>query len=572
MFRLQKFIFGFVIFAFSFVNVSFSQTVPAGQTAGGVLQQREQIEKGQALEERIKTPRKKKDEVIKEEKEVEDTGEKVLIKKITIEGVTLLTEDELNKIKSEYEGKEMSITGMQSVADKITDIYRQKGYATSRAYIPPQSLKEGSLLIRVVEGRLGNLEIKGNKWFRTSLLEKKIKLDKGAVFDYDQLQKGMTYVNEHPDRTARAVLVPGKEPGTTDIVVNVEDNLPIHVGFEYDNYASKYLNEDRYSTVLEHNNLFGIDDKLNLRFQRSESYNLRVFSARYSVPINNTLEVGGYFFKTRTKLGGDFESLDSRGNARIGGIFLSKQLISETDLDIRANVAYDYKSIYNYLNGAEDSNDELRIAKVGIDIDKSDNWGRTILTAEVDQGIPRMFGGSTAKDSNASRIGAGGEFTKGYFNLFRLQPMPWSSYLLFKNTLQVTNHNLVASEQFQIGGPTSVRGYPAAEKYGDKGLYSAVEWSVKPTIIPQGWVVPFTKDVTWRDSLRLVAFYDWAEARIKNPQTGESKHNRLYGWGGGVRWNVRDSLSFRVEVGYPGGETPSDGKHAHPWVECIVKF
>ncbi|MDD5595645.1 MAG: POTRA domain-containing protein, partial [Candidatus Omnitrophica bacterium] len=62
------------------------------------------------------------------------------------------------------------------IADKITEIYRKKGRTTSRAYLPPQTIKDGILTIKVIEGKVGKIDIRGNRYFRTSLLEKKLNL------------------------------------------------------------------------------------------------------------------------------------------------------------------------------------------------------------------------------------------------------------------------------------------------------------------------------------------------------------------------------------------------------------
>jgi hemolysin activation/secretion protein len=151
--------------------------------------------------------------------------------------------------------------------------------------------------------------------------------------------------------------------------------------------------------------------------------------------------------------------------------------------------------------------------------------------------------------------------------------MPWETTLLWKNTFQYTNYNLVASEQFQIGGATSVRGYPPAEHAGDKGLYTALELSMPVYPVSKDAYVPFTTDVKLYDALRFVAFYDWGTTHINTIIAGEKKHQTLKGVGCGVRLNVKDNLSFRVELGWPlGGRTPSDGDHMHPWFELIWKI
>jgi hemolysin activation/secretion protein len=141
--------------------------------------------------------------------------ERIFIKKINVIGVTLLSQKEIEEIITPFENKELTLRQLQRIADLITDSYRQKGYITSRAYLPPQKIEEGILEIRVLEGITGDLEIKGNRYFKNSLFEKKITLKKGEPFNYNVLKRNLVEINEHPDRTARAVLVPGKEPGQT---------------------------------------------------------------------------------------------------------------------------------------------------------------------------------------------------------------------------------------------------------------------------------------------------------------------------------------------------------------------
>ncbi|MCX5708004.1 MAG: hypothetical protein NTY14_03365 [Candidatus Omnitrophica bacterium] len=557
-----------LVLGFVFVITCFAQTTP---TAGGITAQQRELEKEKKIEKKIGTEKTKAQETLTPEM-LSDTGPKVLVKSINVEGATLLTQQEITAITSPYQGMELSLRSMQKIADLITDEYRKKGYATSRAYLPPQSIKEGVLLIKVVEGKLGQLEIRGNQHFKTSLLEQKINLKPGGYFDYSALQKSLVYINEAPDRKARVTLVPGKAAGTTDVVIDVKDKLPIHAGFEYDNYASRYLDRNRYSLVLEDNNLFGFDDKLYIKALIGEAKHLLQYQGRYSFPINDGFDIGGYFLISKTRLGKEFTDLASKGKAEIYGLFSSYALINTQAWDLRLNGGFDYKNIDNYLIGTRTSRDDLRVLKIGADSDSADAWGRNIASVEVDQGIKEFLGGMDKKDLYGSRAGGGGQFTKFPAYYFRLQKMPWETTLLWKNMAQYSNNALVASEQFQAGGPISVRGYPAAEYVGDKGFYTSPELSLPIYCLKKDWKVPHNEE-TWYDTTRLVLFYDWATTRLNRVGSGEKKNHTIKGFGYGLRFNLRDNLSFRVEVGYPLGKpTPSDGHDPHMWCEFTSKF
>jgi len=512
----------FITAIFFLLSPVYSQ-VPSSQTGGGVEQQEREIEKEKRLREKIEKPRvvpEIDEEIVPSKERPLSEDEKVLIKEIIVEGASLVSAGEIEEVISIFKNTELTLKDMQKVADLITDLYRQKGYLTSRAYLPPQKIKDGRLLIRVVEAEIGSIQIKGNRYFKTKLLERKIGLTEGESFNYKDLQKSLTLINEHPDREAKVVLLPGEEPGTTNIAVEVKDNLPIHLGFEYDNYASRYIKKDRWSAILEHNNLLGFDDKLYLKYQLGESSLYQLMMARYIFPLTNTMEIGGYFSRNRTKLAEEFENLEVIGKTKLYGLFINKSLITEQDIDLRLNLGFDYKRIRNYLLGTESSRDDLRVFKGGFDLDMSDKWGRTIFTSELDVGVPDIFGGSPSKNPSSSRAGAGGKFYKGVFNVFRLQPMPFSSSLLWKNSGQYSNYNLAASEQFQIGGATSVRGYPPAEHAGDKGIYTSMEWSFPPYFTSKNLNVPFTKEKIY-DSTRFVLFYDWATTHVNNVLSGE---------------------------------------------------
>jgi len=569
-FKSRTFLFSVLISLFLPFTV-FAANPPASQTAGGIAQQEKMLEKGKKLEKEIKQKPKKEKGVVTKKGAVEEEGEKVLIKTIKVEGVSLIPEKNIKEITSRYEGKKLSLKGMQKIADLITDEYRKKGYVTSRAYIPPQTVQKGILIIRVIEGNVGMLEIRGNRYFKTSLLKKKIRLKTGKPFDYSELQKDLTVINEAPDRTARLTLVPGKEPGTTDIIMDVQDNFPFHLGFEYDNYGSRYIEKDRVSAIVEHNNLLGFDDKLYLKLQRSEYDLYRLITARYVVPLNNTTKVGAYFSHSKTKLDGEFEVVDSRGKATIIGLFMNKGLIDTENADLRLNLGFDYKNVKNYLLGSLNSEDRLRIFKTGFDLDLNDKFGRTVISPELDVGVPHILGGMDSKDNNASREGAGGKFLKETVTLFRLQPAPFSSYILWKNQAQYSTYNLTASEQFQIGGPMSVRGYPVAEFSGDKGYYTSLEWSFPPYFIPKKLRVPFTQDTIYKAS-HVVLFYDWATVHLNKVLSGDKKRRTLKSAGFGFRLNLSNDFSARIEFGYPLGKHSSDGHNLQRWIEVVHTF
>ncbi|MBI5145193.1 MAG: ShlB/FhaC/HecB family hemolysin secretion/activation protein [Candidatus Omnitrophica bacterium] len=564
----------FLLLALVFFLVTFSLAAPlpeqeiSGQERTRQLQEEEEKLRGK-IEEKKEAPQV--EEKSPPEIAPPKTEEKILIQKINVTGATLIPEKEINDTISEFQNKELKLKEMQKAADLITDTYRKKGYVTSRAYLPPQKIEGNILEIRVVEGRMGDLEVKVNRYFKAALIKGKITLTKGEPFDYNELRRDLSKINQHPDRNARAVFAPGKEAGTTDLILEVKDRLPIHLGLKWDNFGSRYIEKDRYQATLTHNNLLGFDDIFTLQYQIAEADTYRLSSLRYLFPVSDKTELGFFAARTKLDLGKEYKDLDARGKSELYGFYLNQDLFDTDNIDLSLNLGFDYKDIFNFQLGNVTSRDRLRVIKVGLDLDASDIWGRTIFTNEIDFGIPEIMGGLEREDSHASRSGSGGKFVKDTINLFRLQKMPLSSSLLWKNQIQISPYILTAAEQFQLGGISNVRGYPPAEYVGDEGYASTWEWSFPVYPLPKDIKVPFSKAKLY-DALRIVTFYDWGNVRLRRPQAGEEKYKTLRGTGCGIRFNLPEDFALRIDFAWPLDKTPSDENHLHPWFEVSKSF
>ena len=553
------------------VPMVYGTGVFAAENAGTILREQQDLEKGRQFEKALQAPQAQPADEVKPAPDTAQAGDKIMITSIQVEGNTLLSAQQIAGLTSAYENKTMNIDEIRGLVAKITGLYREKGYITSRAYLPPQTVESGKLVIKVVEGRMGELTIKGNKYFSSGLLRRKITTPSGGYFDYPDFLKAMKYINEHPDRSVRSNLVPGREPGTTDVVLEVKDRLPVHVGFEADNWASRELGRYRYAVNFQHNNLLGRDDRFYLAALMSEGDHLELQQGRYTYPLGNTWTVGGNFLLTKSELGGAFEALDTHGRGAIYGVFTRKDIIDTQALHLSGNLAFDMKDIKDYSLGEMTSHDELRMARAGFEGDVLDAWGRNIIGIEEAAGIPNLMGGMDAKDPMASRQNSGGQFHKQTLNYYRLQALPWGTSLLLKNNFQYSNNNLPATEQFQIGGPVSVRAYAPAEYSGDSGYYSSAELSIPFYGLSRHVAVPFSTAKLY-DAIRFVTFFDMGGVSSRNVTPGEKGDHMLKGYGMGVRFNPGPDTAFRVEAGFPIGDQSADNESTHVWFDLQQQF
>ena len=579
--KIQSFTFKFVVSSscifLLFNQISFAASPSPSQQMSGQERARQMQQQAESLQDLIERPITK---AKPEEKPVQEalegpTAERLLIKSIDVPGVTLFPNSTIKAITSPYENKKLTFKEIQKIADLITDLYRKKGYVTSRAYIPKQDIGQGILEIRVLESTVGDIQIKGNRHHSVHLIKSYFTVKKGDFFNYNDIKRDLEHINDSPDISVKAVLAPGKDPGSTDIIMEVNDSLPVHVSFGYNNFLSRTLKRNIYSSTFTDNNLLGQNDILTFEYENGTYNNYYSYSTHYLYHVTKTLDMGVYASRSKEVLGGAFADVDSRGKSRMYGAYGSQELIRNDYLNSHFNFGFDYMDVYNFLSGNISSQDRLRVPKVGFDVDLSDNWGRTLFTVEYDYGVPGIMGGTGehlgSTDTPTSRAGAGGEFIKDTLNLMRLERLPFDSALLWKNQFQFSPSTLTSTEQYQVGGPANNRGYPVAESVGDEGYTMSWEVSEPPYFVPKYWNIPFTNAKIY-DAIRFIEFYDWSNVHLNSLQPGDEKNRTLSSAGCGVRVNILKNFSASYEIAWPLMGKSSDGKGVQHWIEATLSF
>ncbi len=569
-----------IAFVAGFVSVSFQPAlmaaqIPAGQDIGAKARAEREEKERKAVDEKLKTEEVKiegKDEVVPQQPAAPAAAQtKVLIQEIAVEGNTLVTDDQLRPVLKKYAARELSLSDFQALAAEITDEYRSKGYVTSFAYIPPQKVEGGTLRVAVQEGRVGNVKMSGNKYFSDDFLMRYIEAKKGDFFNYDSLRQSIRRMNERPDVKGQVVLARGEAQGETDVNLSVKDRFPWHFSAGYNNYNSDFLERNKYSMELKSTNLLGFGDIWSTEAQLGEAGRFQLYSTRYLLPVVERLDWGASYVHVDQKLGQSLADLHITGRGDVASTFLSYKLWDAENFSMSVSPAFEYKDFQNRADGNVIGTEQVRIAKLGFDVDFRDGWnGRNLITQEFDFGLPGFIGGMTSSSPESSRPGAEGDFIRFVTNAARIQPMPYSTVVLVKGGTQLTTNHMPAAEQFQVGGFQTVRGYPVSEYSGDQGVNATVEWHIPPYFVPRSFKVPYTTQSLY-DSFTFLGFTDWGYVSNNKPATSEIDNESIYSAGLGLRFNL-ENLSVSFDYAFALGQDASDGAKGRGYVETKLFF
>ena len=488
---------------------------------------------------------------------------KVLVKAYRINGTSVIASAELESIVAPYVGREMDLTELAKVADVVTTALRDKGYSLARAYIPAQEIKDGNLEIAVLEGRVGEIIVRGNQNYSSEFIKRGFTpVVRDGAIKQNSLEKSLLVLNEYPDLRATAVLEAGQEPGATDIVVTVKDKLPFHLVMDYDNFGTESVSKNRFGLEVNLGRFLIVEgSSLSLRAViGSDPKSYHYGRASYLLPINaygTKLGFLGY--------GGDFDVGQELSEFNITATtwgyspYLTHPLVRTRGANLTGEFGFESKDSTQWLLGSLFSRDKVRMLRMGLNADWIDRTGRNFISFSIFQGLEEALGAMENNDSKSSRFGADNRFTKAYVNWARVQKVIDRVSIILRGSGQASTRPLVVTEQFFIGGADSVRGYPPGEFLGDNGYNVSTELRVSP--LPN------------QDILQLAFFVDHGGVSIKDPPPGVKKSQQLTGAGYGFRLSLPYNINGRFDVGFPVRPAKaSSGDRPTLYIQAAARF
>ena len=495
--------------------------------------------------------------------------EKVYIEEVSFSGNEVFLTKELVKIIAPYLGQLLSMKEIREMCALIQKKYVKAGYFLTRAYTPAQEIKDGHLRIAILEGKLGEITIQGNKYYSDAFIRSYFERFQDKAINYDAFMKELLLLSENMDLEVAAVFMKGHSFGTTDVLLRVKDNRPIHLSLDTNNYGSDNTSQIRTGAKLDWGSLIRYGDVLTVvEVVGSPISSLDFTDAIYYIPVNTRgtgIELSYLFANFKTGNVGDDIKFEGRTHIAAGKFI---QAINRTrKLSTDFFTSFEYKQVQNLGSGLQSSFDKLRVLTGGMNIDYRDDWkGRNLFAGYMSWGIPDILQGLKVDDSESSRQGAGGRFIKIGGSGKRFQKLPWDCVLILNAFGQYSFNKLPLPEQIYIGGIDNVRGYKLAEGLGDQGFVCNIELRVPPPFL-RGHKAFWSKK-RWGELIHFVGFLDHAQTfsigidkikEVTRNMEGQKqvtavpqvKRPILTSAGAGIRIYGPWRFDFSFDAGYP---------------------
>ncbi len=498
----------------------------------------------------------------------------VHVKGFRFEGNHVFSNRALQKVVAKYAGRDLTTEKLEEARQALTLTYVHAGYVNSGAVLPDQDLKGGIVVFKIVEGRLSEVQVQGNWWYRTWWLRHVLRLSAGQPLNFDKLKTGLQLLRQNPNlRQINAELEPGGLPGESILKATVKENQPFRLALDFDNKRPPSVGAEIVNIHAQDLNLTGHDDPLSLtwgiahttsdtldRWEYSGAQNL---SGAYEFPVSpwrTTMEL--HASKSDAAIVEDpFNTLNIKSKSEQYGGMLRQpfyqtlnQLIDGSFMaERRTSQTFLLQQPFDLSPGSINGKTQIFVLRFALEyVNRSQvhvlalrstvNWGVDAFDPTLQHQIAPSGAGQFQQRIPdglfVSWLGQA-QYVRRLFNTDTLA--------VLRLNAQLSNDPLVSLEQFSLGGMDSVRGYRENQLLRDNGAFASLEVRV-----------PILRDKEKNPLVALAPFFDfgagWDTVDFVGPRPPsgqiDDQSATLYSTGIGLLVTPNKHVNAQIYWGY----------------------
>lgn len=394
----------------------------------------------------------------------------------------------LAKLIQNDTGRQITADDLEQARQTLTMYYVSHGYINSGAVLDDQDTRGGVITFRIVEGRLTDIKLTGNRWFRGYWLRHELRKAAGDPLNFDRLKEGLELLRQNSlISQVNGELKPGGAPGESILDAQVKDNQPFRAGLDFKNSRPPSVGSEILNAHFADLNLTGNNDPLHLDYGIVESTRNQDFKASgwdnedgsYSFaipPWDTALQVHGS--KSNTAIvEAPFDTLSITSRLEEYGYAIRQPIHETLTEDFAMSVALDSERDKTFLlgqpfslsPGAVNGVSDVTVIRFTQEYVNRSTVHVLAIRSTFNVGIGGLD--STVNDSGQDSRFFSWLGQTQYIRRIR----DTDNLLVLRVNGQLSNSPLLAPEQFSLGGAESVRGYRENELLRDNGVFGSIE-------------------------------------------------------------------------------------------------
>ncbi|PZV16246.1 MAG: ShlB/FhaC/HecB family hemolysin secretion/activation protein [Pseudanabaena sp.] len=470
------------------------------------------------------------------------------IKRIDVLGSSLLTPAEIAALVAPLQNKLVTFSQLQEVTDKITQIYQDRNYITSRAVLAPQDVKDGVVTIQVREGTLERVDVKRagdvSGRLNDNYIRDRILIAGSTPLNFTKLEDALQLLRSDPlIGDIRANLTTGSQANQSVLQVTFSEAKSFSIRPFFDDYGNPSTGIYRIGVNLQELNTTGNGDPIILGYIRSGSSDNYQFNYQYPINAKGGTIGFNFFAQQNPVTEPPFNTLNILTDSQTYQLTYRQPMIRSPreelafgfSLAFENNNSFFGNRSFNFQNFKfDDGKSQARILGLSQDYVSRDTSGVWALRSTLNIGL--NFLGATIRDDGSPD----GRFFYWVGQLLRIQRLGSDNDTLvtFRLNTQLAGSPLLSVNRFSIGGPQSIRGYQQNQLTGDSGIQASVEFQF-----------PLVRDSEGISLVKILPFID--AGTVWNSQGFNPNPQTLVGIGFGTTYQPIRNLILRFDYGIP---------------------
>lgn len=452
----------------------------------------------------------------------------------------------------------ITIGQIESVANKITQFYRERGFVLAKAYIPRQQVRDGVVNLTLLLGMLGDVQVHGNGLYSNESLAAVFDDMMGQPITNAAVEENLFLINSFPGVVVDGYFEPGYQVGDTRLNINVRNEKRFNANVRTDNHGSSESGQYRFYADAQVNNTLGLADMLQASFLKAThprnndyyrlNFELNLFGPRTRFGVEtskNQFIVDQSAIAANIDLSGDVyvkaasvKYLRTRSRTR-NQVYELRQEKVESDLQIGnipdINNALDEKlrntSLVYHFDFLQDANQRLHQGKAKL------TSGKFIHGADLGQDD-----GYTILNVDYSLL-----------SFWKVPLLDTATRLIYRANFQYAGKNLSTITRFSLAGPTRARGYSPSTYTADDAIYLGVDWVFNG---PEWFDFNIMDDINFRKITKPFVFADYAYGLQYTLAANEDNATAyLADVGFGLQFSHANTFSGNLMIAFPVSES-----------------
>ncbi len=457
-------------------------------------------------------------------------------------------------VKEQREKRGITLGQIETVANTITQFYRERGFVLAKAYIPKQQVRDGVVNLTLLLGMLGEVQVSGNKRYSTKTLTSVFNDTMGKPVTSAGIEEKLFLINDYPGIFVDGHFEPGTQVGDTRLNVTVKDEARYNADLRIDNHGTENTGLNRLYADVKLNNPLGLADKLQASVLTASQpsntnywqidYQMKLFGARTRIGFDAS---ENQYIVDQTEL---LRSSILRGDVQLTGVtgtYIHRRTrTNNSTVELRYEVIKSDIQLGTNPTQGDGLDDKLKNTSLAYRFDMLQEEKK-----HYHQGQLKLTSGSFVYGADPGQDEAYKILTAGYslLNFWKIPLVNADTRLVYRTEAQYSGINLSGIMRFSLSGPTRARAYTPGFFTADDAVFLGFDWIFNS---PGFFDFNITKSINVREITKPFLFVDYAYGRqIALNERDPDSSAKLVDAGFGFKFSRGKSFSGNLLMAFP---------------------